>query len=507
MNLKHLIPGNRVTAAWTIIAGIAAVLCTCFSIKLSLFVIALWLVMTFLKRLPVIYLYGCMIIALCFVPESGREFFPSFISIADILLVCIGVRWLIARLNHHDNPIPSSVCITGSLFLLSGLGAAVAGRYYGAFLSWTIVDFIQRCGYAFVMMMSFNDLQNVSNTKRIVQWVIICTGCVALYGILQTLFGYTIINYAKNGFSFLGYYVYSPEYIEKFIWWSPLMIRKPFSPFFGPNSMASLMLIAFPVSLVLFRDKMLHIPRWLYGIILSLIFICLLLTYSRACQVALIAILCLYGLFELIVKHKFPSILLALVILTIFLPRVFLAIHEISRPVTRDKARSATKLFQQIKLANIESKMAELRYSFHVLRQCPTLGIGFSTAMRADNHVVPSKHFTGVSNVYLEILNKMGVIGLIIYLCLISIVLWPATALIVSHPGDTSLLLGLVLSVATTLINGLFDHTFMTTPALACLFWVMMGAVMAVTRAGISGGFQRQGPDSNIQPPIEQSSA
>ncbi len=100
------------------------------------------------------------------------------------------------------------------------------------------------------------------------------------------------------------------------------------------------------------------------------------------------------------------------------------------------------------------------------------LGIGFKV-----DPPVPGTDLWGISNLYLNYVYKLGVIGLVMFLVVIRS-WWKATrpttrALVLTH--DNALWLGTTIGLLASLVSGLFDHYFSFTMVLIALFWLLLG--------------------------------
>jgi len=99
-------------------------------------------------------------------------------------------------------------------------------------------------------------------------------------------------------------------------------------------------------------------------------------------------------------------------------------------------------------------------------------GIGFKV-----DPPVPGTTLWGISNLYLNYVYKLGVIGLLMFLAVIRS--WwkhtrPTTrAIVLTH--DNALWLGTLTGLLAALVGGLFDHYFSFTMVLIALFWLLLG--------------------------------
>ncbi|WP_416423404.1 O-antigen ligase family protein [Pseudomonas sp. App30] len=100
------------------------------------------------------------------------------------------------------------------------------------------------------------------------------------------------------------------------------------------------------------------------------------------------------------------------------------------------------------------------------------LGIGFKV-----DPPVPGTTLWGISNLYLNYIYKVGVIGLVMFLLVVRS-WWRASGpttktLVLTH--DNAIWLGTLVGLLAALVSGLFDHYFSFTMVLVALFWLLLG--------------------------------
>ncbi len=100
------------------------------------------------------------------------------------------------------------------------------------------------------------------------------------------------------------------------------------------------------------------------------------------------------------------------------------------------------------------------------------LGIGFKV-----DPPVPGTDLSGISNLYLNDIYKLGLLGLIMFLVVIrswwKAVRPPQKTLTLTR--DNALWLGSLTGLLAALVSGLFDHYFSFTMVLIALFWLLLG--------------------------------
>jgi O-antigen ligase len=150
-------------------------------------------------------------------------------------------------------------------------------------------------------------------------------------------------------------------------------------------------------------------------------------------------------------------------------------------PVTQDYVTRFVEGVQGQDLAT-QMRFGEYKDAFILINRYPVLGVGFSGAPEIDIYV-------GVSNAYLLIASKMGLVGLSAFGLVIAVVFGWAGArrkAVYADESLTALWLGLLAGLAAALTVGLFDHYFfnLNFQAAGTLFWMFVGLSLAATRLG-----------------------
>lgn len=129
--------------------------------------------------------------------------------------------------------------------------------------------------------------------------------------------------------------------------------------------------------------------------------------------------------------------------------------------------------------ASTEVRLDEYRLFPDAVAKYP-MGIGF----KVDPPVPGDDNLVGISNLWLNIVYKIGFIGLILYLA-VTIFWWRETrprGKIKTITKDNALWLGSHAGVLAALTTGLFDHYFSFTMVLIGLFWLLLGLNLQASR-------------------------
>ncbi|RQO46019.1 O-antigen ligase [Pseudomonas sp. KBW05] len=121
--------------------------------------------------------------------------------------------------------------------------------------------------------------------------------------------------------------------------------------------------------------------------------------------------------------------------------------------------------------ASTEVRFDEYRMFPQAVAAYP-LGIGFKV-----DPPVPGTHFLGISNLWLNYIYKIGIVGMLLFVAVT--VRWWREARPDKGPirltKDNALWLGTTAGILAALVSGLFDHYFSFAVVMVALFWLMVG--------------------------------
>ncbi|MCM2364790.1 O-antigen ligase family protein [Pseudomonas sp. SR18] len=121
--------------------------------------------------------------------------------------------------------------------------------------------------------------------------------------------------------------------------------------------------------------------------------------------------------------------------------------------------------------ASTEVRFDEYRMFPQAVAAYP-LGIGFKV-----DPPVPGTHLLGISNLWLNYIYKIGLVGMLLFVAVT--VRWWREARPEKGPirltKDNALWLGTTAGILAALVSGLFDHYFSFAVVMVALFWLMVG--------------------------------
>ncbi len=234
-----------------------------------------------------------------------------------------------------------------------------------------------------------------------------------------------------------------------------------------PNVLGGLMILVTVLTTAqLFTRRPLLRRRFVVPMV-GVMLLCLYLTYSRGSLLGLAM-----GLgFLAALKYRRLLIIMALVgVLALLLPQTQAYVQHFIEGIRGQDL--ATQM-----------RFGEYKDAFILISRYPWLGVGFAGTPDIDTYL-------GVSNVYLLIAEEMGLVGLGLFLLIITLFfgytlrVW--RRLVGKDERLEAILLGLMASLVGILVGGIFDHYFfnLNFPHSISLFWLYMGLAVAAAALG-----------------------
>lgn len=392
---------------------------------------------------------------------------PFKVGLTPALLEsALALTWLVfavrLALRRDELLLPSALDVPLLLFLLVTVFAFVLGVGRG-YTTQTIHDYAK-------MLLSisvFFLVVNLVRTRREFAWALnlLCLlgAAAAVLGVLLWALG----RRAEALLARLAIVGYPTGKIIRYIEDDPAKAIRATGTGVDPNSFAGLLMVVLVLLVAQFAARRPLVPRVVTILAGPPVGLCLLLTQSRAAWlgaavgIALVAVLRYRWLLPPMALGV-PAIL-ALGIGRSFIERLVLG-FRLQDP--------ATKL-----------RLAEYQNALAIIREHPVFGVGFGAAPSIDLQ-------TGVSSVYLTVAERVGLLGLALYLLVLAVLggrLWAALA--DRHARDRAeweATLALSGALAAALFAGILDHYFFNIvfPHMVALFWGLAALAVVAARLG-----------------------
>ena len=471
LNLHHLLSNQRrysllVGVSIGVVGGLLAILVVTLGP-----VITLGLILGLTVGLYILTdLYGAfyaVIFVLMLIPFGTLPFDLGFTptlldsSIGGFLLVYL-VQWMTGkRYGLQLTPVHILVFIYFIWLLLS----FALGLRYAPFTVTIIRQFTQTLlsiGLVFILV---DVLRDVKALRRLVLVILIGIGTQALITLGLYVLPDTIAENILNRFGRIGYPVGGViRYIEA----NPEFPERAIGTWIDPNSLGGVLAIAAVViAPQAFAENPVLRYRWLTLLVLGLVVLSLILSFSRA---SMLAMAIGFAIIAFVRYRRFIPFLMIGALLLLFLPQ------------TQGYIERFIDAFTAADLAT-QMRLGEYSDSFRLIQRYPIFGVGFTGTPDIDI-------YTDVASMYLIMANQIGLVGVGIYLTTIfgvfsyGIYAWQYarknTALDAIHLGYHAALL-------TALTNAVADLYFFRIDFQApiTLFWLTVALCLASSRLAI----------------------
>jgi O-antigen ligase len=272
----------------------------------------------------------------------------------------------------------------------------------------------------------------------------------------------TLLNYGQR----LGY---PGGWVIRYIEENPELSERAIGTSVDPNALGGLLLMigALVAPQVVTRKPLFR--RWLTWLIAGLVFVALILTFSRGAMLGLVAGL---GLLAVARYRRLLPIMLVVGLLLLLLP------------VTQGYIGRFIEGFQGADLAT-QMRFGEYRDAFRLIGRYPLFGVGFAGAPDVDLYLA-------VASVYLTIAGTMGLFGLLTFFAVMATLFGYAfihRKKARANERYDAVWLGLHGALIGALVAGIFDHYLFNTEFhhAVTFFWMMVGLAAASTRLLVQG--------------------
>ncbi len=299
-------------------------------------------------------------------------------------------------------------------------------------------------------------IRTPDDARRVVELLVAGSGIAAAIGLALYAGGPGL---TLRVLSRLVPYGYPSNEIVRFIEGNPERAMRAIGTGVDPNAFGGMMMVGFLLAASQTLSPNRSLSGWLVGPATVLTGVALLLSYSRGAWVG-----AALGVgFVLLLRRRWMIVPLGLA------GAAGIAFGLGSGFVTR--------LWQGFTVQDRATKLRlrEYQNAWEIIKEHPWFGVGFGDA--------PSVNLqTGVSSVYLLIAERIGLIGLAVFLAIATVVAWHGLRAVVGQSGpDVDVLLGLEAAFLALLAVAFVDHYFFN-PEFShtvALFWIVAAAIVA----------------------------
>lgn len=384
---------------------------------------------------------------------------PTFL---DIALGAVVFVWLLGIVTGQQKRLVTApVFLPLVLFILVVIFAFIFGLGNGPLTPTLLRKFAELLLSLGFVIVIIDYCRTWLRLERLVKFLLLLGAAAAAIAIGLWLLPDDTTNNILNALTRLGY---PGGWVVRYIEENPELSERAIGTSVDPNSLGGLLLMigALVGPQVVTRQPL--FSRRLTLVIAALVFVGLVLTFSRGAMLGLVA-----GLgFVAIARYRrlLPYLILVGLLLLLL-------------PVTQGYIGRFIEGFQGADLAT-QMRFGEYKDAFTLIGRYPIFGVGFAGSPDVDLYIA-------VASVYLTIAGRMGLFGLLIFFVVIGSVFGYALKnrrQANAEEGHSAIRLGLHAALVGALVAGIFDHYLfnMDFHHAVTIFWMTLGLAVASTR-------------------------
>ncbi|MBW9153575.1 O-antigen ligase [Clostridium estertheticum] len=401
------------------------------------------------NKYSILYCLMCVYIVIMPLIQEGTNF--KGIPVSDILLGIVIFVYLIkiiiekAARERFIYGIRDLFSSTLSICILILLGIMLLSTLYALEKTLALKESARFLAYLFIFFVIKYEFNTKKLVKNLLKCYIFTAGLLSIFGIIQH---FTTIGLDK-------------KFVEHYPGYTVVRIA---TTMFNPNAYAAfLILIIFPVVMLTIYEKNKNI-KGMYGIISVLLFVNIIMTYSRNAQVGVCigaVVLCVIYSYKLIIAFG------GIGILTLFMPSVL------------DRVRALTNDSQN------ESRIKLWKTAIMMIKDHPILGVGNGNYISRYNEYVSK--YKGLSynaykrypahNSYLKVESELGIVGIVSFLAILVTSLFRVKKLftITNDKFIKAFYMGAFASMIAFFFMNISDNLFFV-PMATTYFWFLIAS-------------------------------
>lgn len=309
-------------------------------------------------------------------------------------------------------------------------------------------------GFYFVIINSVKSRREIVGLLRV---FVLAGALVALYGVLQYVFGWNTSN----------------AWIDEEMFENDTM--RVYSTLENPNVLGEYLLLVLPISAVFMcRHKCTELSKWAYMAVTAVLFVCLILTQSRGCWLGFMLAAVIFVTFTN--GRLWGLVPIVLAIVPFIIPQ--------------------TIVDRLLSIGNMEDSSTSYRVfiwfgTLAMLRDFFIGGIGMGE--KAFNSVYPFYSYNAIiaphsHNLYLQLVTESGIAALAVFIVCMVIFIRRMTSIYNGNEktSESSMLaVGFISGLSGFLLQSMFDYTFYNYRVMAMFFMFMaMGMAYKYTVRG-----------------------
>lgn len=388
-------------------------------------------------------------------------------TLLDVALAAVVGVWLLQLVSGRQRTIVTAPIMAPLLvFMLVAVFAFIFGLSNGPLTPTLLRHFAELLLSLGFVLVVVDYAVSRRRLARLVQALLVAGAVAAFLGIVLWSLPDETANNALNALQRIGY---PGGWVVRYIEENPELAERAIGTSVDPNSFGGLLvLVGALVGPQLVAARPLF-RRSVIALIAGLVFLALVLTFSRGAMVGLAAGL---GFVALARYRRLLPYMLGGALLFLLIPAAQGYVARFAAGLRGEDL--ATQM-----------RFGEYLDALELILRYPLFGVGFAGSPDIDVYL-------GVANVYLTIAQQMGLLGLVAFFSLIATVF--ITAFFTRHrvrldPQLDPLWLGLHAALVGGLVAGIFDHYLFNINFhhAVTLFWMLVGMAAAATRLGARG--------------------
>ncbi len=387
-------------------------------------------------------------------------FKPTFL---DAALGGLFFVWLLPYLLGEEQrfdatPLGALVLV----FAFLAIGTFVAGLGHAALTVTLIRRFAETLLSLALFYLVVNTVRDADRLGRLMRWLILGATGAAFLGIVLYFLPDLLTIRILSALGRLGYPIGMG--VLRYIRDDPALMQRATSTSIDPNVLGSLLNLALAMMVPQLFAKRPLLPRWLVVVCLAVMGVCLGLTVSRGSMVAVVMAVLTVSVLR---YRKLLPWFAAALLLVLILPWTQAYIGHFIEGI-------------QLQDLSMKMRLGEYKDAFILIGRYPLLGVGFAGAPDIDI-------YTAVASVYLTIAERMGLIGLVVFLAIAGVLLvrfWRWRKAAEMLPELEPLWYGIHAAIIGGLIAGLSDRYFFSLDFhhSVTLFWLIVGLATAAAQ-------------------------
>ncbi len=387
---------------------------------------------------------------------------PTFLDLAIAAVVAV---WLLRLVTGQQTAIAlTPITLPLIIFILIAIFAFIFGLSNGPLTPTLLRKFAELLLSLGFVLVIIDYCREWERLLRLVKVLLLAGAAASAIAIGLWLLPDDTANSALNALQRLGYPGGSViRYIEE----KPELSERAIGTSVDPNVLGGLLLMIGALAGPQLVTKQPLFSRRVTVIITGLIFVALILTFSRSAMLGLAAGL----LFVTAVRYRrlLPYMAAAALLLLVL-------------PVAQEYIGRFIEGVQGQDLAT-QMRFGEYRDAITLIQRYPLFGVGFAGTPDIDTYL-------GVANVYLTIAQVMGFVGLLAFFAVIATIFGYAFRnrhWFKQHPQEDAVWLGLHAALTGALVAGFFDHYLFNLEFhhAVTAFWMIVGLAVASTHLGV----------------------